>query len=154
VKRSVTRHLNPRYRGGLRFASPALLLLLVGCAGPVEPQPYACLLPGEQRTLVAELFFGRNIPGRGPLTEAEWAEFAATVITANFPAGFTVIDGQGQWQNHTTGQIARDPTKILLVATKREPDLARRLSAVIDAYKSRFRQQSVGLITRDSCAVF
>jgi hypothetical protein len=41
-----------------------------------------------------------------------------------------------------------------LVATKREPDLARRLSAVIDAYKSRFRQQSVGLITRDSCAVF
>ena len=104
--------------------------------------------------LVAELFFGRNIPGRGPLTEAEWAEFAATVITPNFPAGFTVIDGQGQWQNPANGQIARDPTKILLVAARREPDLARRLSAVIDAYKTRFRQQSVGIITHDACAAF
>jgi hypothetical protein len=104
--------------------------------------------------LVAELFFGRNIPGRGPLIDAEWAEFAAQVITPNFPAGFTVIDGQGQWQNPVTGQIARDPIKILLVAARREPDLARRLSAVIETYKTRFRQQSVGMITRDSCAVF
>jgi hypothetical protein len=104
--------------------------------------------------LVAELFFGRTIPGRAPLTDAEWAEFAAQVVTPNFPAGFTVMDGQGQWQNPATGQIGHDPTKILLVAAKREPDLTRRLSAVIDAYKTRFRQQSVGVITRDSCAAF
>ena len=104
--------------------------------------------------LVAELFFGRNIPGRAPLTEAEWAEFAGNVIAPNFPAGFTVMDGQGQWQNPANGQIARDPTKILLVAASREPDLAPRLAAVIEAYKTRFRQQSVGMITRDSCAVF
>jgi len=45
-------------------------------------------------------------------------------------------------------------TKILLVAAKRTGDLARRLTAVIDAYKTDYRQQSVGLITRDSCATF
>ena len=45
-------------------------------------------------------------------------------------------------------------TKILLVAAKRSPDLAARLSTVIDAYKVRFNQQSVGIITRDSCASF
>ena len=104
--------------------------------------------------LVAELFFGRSIPGRGPLTEAEWAEFAAEVITPNFPAGFTVMDGAGQWQNPSTGKTSRDPTKVLLVAAARAPDLAGRLSAVIGAYKSRFHQQSVGIITRDSCAAF
>ena len=104
--------------------------------------------------LVAELFFGRNIPGRGPLTEAEWAEFAAQAITPNFPAGFTVMDGGGQWQNPATGKTSREPTKILLVAVARSPDLAARLSAVIDAYKARFHQQSVGIITRDSCAAF
>jgi hypothetical protein len=46
------------------------------------------------------------------------------------------------------------PTKILLVAAKRTPDLARSLSTVIDAYNTQFHQQSIGLITRDSCAAF
>ncbi len=104
--------------------------------------------------LVAELFFGRDIKGRGLLTDAEWAEFAAEIITPNFPDGFTVFDGEGQWRNPQTGRIAGTRTKILLVATEREPDLARRLSTVIDAYKSKFHQQSVGIITRDSCAAF
>jgi hypothetical protein len=96
--------------------------------------------------LVAELFFGRRIRGRAPLTDAEWARFAAQIITPNFPDGFTVFDGQGQWRNPQTGHIARDPTKVLLVATKRTAGLAQRLSAVIDAYKTRFHQQSVGII--------
>jgi hypothetical protein len=116
--------------------------------------PYACLVPSEQRMLVAELFFGRSIPGREPLSEAEWRGFAAEIVTPNFPDGFTAFDGEGQWRNPETGGISRQPTKILLVAAKRTPDLAARLSAVIEAYKSRFRQQSVGLITRDSCAAF
>jgi hypothetical protein len=88
------------------------------------------------------------------LSSAEWAEFAAQTITPNFPDGFTVFDGEGQWRNPRSGHITRDPTKILLVAAKRSPDLARRLAAVIDAYKLKFHQQSVGLITRDSCAAF
>jgi Protein of unknown function (DUF3574) len=142
--------------------SAALLLQLIGCATPPAPTrspappapPYQCLLPTEQRMLVAELFFGRNIPGRKPLTEAEWAAFAAEIVTPNFPAGFTVFDGSGQWQNPATQAIVREPTKILLVAAKRAPDLAPRLNAVIQAYKARFHQQSVGLITRDSCAAF
>ena len=104
--------------------------------------------------LVAELFFSRSVKGREPVADAEWLEFAARTITPNFPDGFTVFDGEGQWRNPQTGHVARDPTKILLVAAKRTPDLARRLSAVIDAYKARFHQQSVGLITRDSCAAF
>lgn len=140
----------------------ALLLALVSCTSPTASAPPAlsqsaadaCLLPSEQRMLVAELFFGRGIKGRAPLTDAEWAEFTAQTVTPNFPDGFTVFDGEGQWRNPQTGHIARDPTKIVLVAAKRTPDLAQRLSAVIDAYKARFHQQSVGLITRDSCAAF
>jgi hypothetical protein len=136
--------------------------MLTGCAKSqtqlAVPSPpaaaYACLLPGEQRMLVAELFFSRGIKGREPLTDAEWAASAAQTVTPNFPDGFTVFDSEGQWRNPQTGLIARERTKILLVAAKREPDLAQRLSAVVDAYKARFRQQSVGIITRDSCAAF
>jgi hypothetical protein len=104
--------------------------------------------------LVAELFFGRSIKGRAPLSDAEWAQFAADTITPNFPDGFTVFDGDGQWQNPQTGHIGRERTKILLIAANRSPELAGRLAAVIDAYKTRFHQQSVGIITRDSCAAF
>jgi len=104
--------------------------------------------------LVAELFFGRNIRGRAPLTEAEWRAFAGEIVTPNFPDGFTVFDGDGQWQNPGTREITRERTKIVLVAARRAPDLAPRLSAVIDAYKMRYRQQSVGIITRDACAAF
>jgi hypothetical protein len=142
----------------------AVLLLLAGCADqaaapsspPVPPPaaPYACLLPSEQRMLVAELFFGRTIRDRGVLGEAEWAAFAAEIITPNFPDGFTAFDGEGQWRNPQTGRIGREPSKILLVAAKRSPDLANRLTAVIEAYKTRFHQQSVGVITRDSCGSF
>jgi len=136
----------------------ATVLLLAACGGlpalVLPSTPAACQWPAEERMLVAELFFGRNIKGREPLTDAEWAEFAAHTITPNFPDGFTVFDGEGQWHNPQTGQIAGGRTKILLVAAKREPDLARRLSAVVDAYKTQFHQQSVGVITRDSCAAF
>ena len=104
--------------------------------------------------LVAELFFSRGVEERQPRTDAEWAEFVAQTITTNFPDGFTVFDGEGQWRNPQTEHIVRDRTKILLVATKREPDLVERVSAVIDDYKARFHQQSVGIITRDSCAAF
>lgn len=136
-------------------AAPYLLaLLLAGCAMSAPPQPHSCLLPGEERMLVAELFFGRGIAARAPLSEAEWAEFAAEIIIPNFPDGFTVFDGEGQWRDPRTGRISRERTKILLVAAPPTPDLAHRLAAVIDAYKVRFHQQSVGLVTRYSCASF
>ncbi|MBV9553775.1 MAG: DUF3574 domain-containing protein [Alphaproteobacteria bacterium] len=149
------------WRGARLAAVPALLGLAACQAAAPESappaaasQPYNCILPAEQRMLVAELFFGRAIRGRGDLTDGEWAQFAADAVTPNFPDGFTVFDGEGQWRDPTTGRIGREATKILLVAAKRAPDLAERLQAVIDAYKTRFHQKSVGIVTRDSCATF
>ena len=104
--------------------------------------------------LVAELFFGLDIPGRAALNETEWRAFAADTITPNFPDGFTSFDAEGQWRNPATGVYRSAPTKMLLVAAPRSPDLSSRLSAVINSYKARFGQQSVGIVTRNSCAAF
>ena len=105
--------------------------------------------------VVAELFFGRDKDGRRTVSDAEWSDFLASVVTPSFPDGHTVFDGYGQWRNPGTGVIGRSPrVKIVLIAVKDAPDLGPRLSAVIDAYKARFHQQSVGVITRDSCAAF
>ena len=145
-------NLRLRKIGWTRLTAALSVATLAGCAASL-PQS-ACLLPTEQPMVVAELFFGRTIIGRAPLSEAEWAEFAAQTIAPNFPDGFTVVNGAGQWRNPRTGQVVREPTKIVLAAAKPAPDLARRLAAVIDAYKARFHQQSVGVITRNACAAF
>ena len=105
--------------------------------------------------IVAELFFGRDKGGRRNVSDAEWADFLSSVLTPSFPDGLTVFDGYGQWRNPATGVIGRSPrVKIVLIAARQTPDLAARLAAVVDAYKTRFHQQSVGIITRDSCANF
>jgi uncharacterized protein DUF3574 len=105
--------------------------------------------------LVAELFFGRDKAGRKAVSDAAWADFLAKTVTPNFPDGLTVFDGYGQWRNPETGVIGHSPSvKIVLIAARHSPDLAGRLNTVMDAYKARFHQQSVGIITRDSCAAF
>jgi hypothetical protein len=141
-----------------------LAAAIAGCASPspVPPPPMppplaasSCLLPTQQPMVVAELFFGRDKDGRRTVSDAEWTDFLSSVVTPSFPDGLTVFDGYGQWRNPATEVIGRSPrVKIVLIAVKDAPDLAPRLSAVIDAYKARFHQQSVGVITRDSCASF
>ena len=133
-----------------------LLMLLAGCAMPGETvPPSACLLPNQKPMLVAELFFGRNIPGRAPVSEAEWADFVAQVITPNFPDGFTVFNGAlGQSRDPQSGAIVREPPKILLAAAYPRPDLKDRIAATIEAYRARYPQKSVGVLTRWECGAF
>jgi hypothetical protein len=155
--RGVQRRSNPRPL----FLRPAaflvlFLLLLASCAMPAADMPQsACLLPAQKPMLVVELFFGRNIPGRAPVSEAEWADFVARVITPNFPDGYTVFNGAaGQSGTPQNGLIAREAPKIVLAAAYPRPDLKDRVAAAIDAYRTRFPQKSVGLLTRWECGAF
>jgi len=139
--------------------SPLLILLgillgLVGVAPISMSASPACALPSEKPMVVVELFFGRDIPGRGPLTEKEWSAFADDVIARQFPDGFTVNDGEGEWRDPVTRTVVRERTKILTVAMTPAPDVAGRIARVTDAYRARFRQKSVGVLTRSGCGAF
>lgn len=125
---------------------------LSGCAA--EQHATRCPFPGQEPLAIAELFFGRNVPGRGPVTEAEWADFAAEVIAQEFPDGFTVLDGEGQFLDQASNRIIREPSKILIAAADPESDLKSRIGAVVDAYRARFHQRSVGVVTSMACAAF
>ena len=103
---------------------------------------------------VTELFFGRDIPGRAPLTEAEWKGFARRTIAAAFPDGFTVIDAEGGWRDPQSGRLIREPTKLLIVAAPPGKKLASRVDQVIRAYRRQFHQRAVGIVTRTDCAAF
>jgi hypothetical protein len=130
--------------------------LLTACEVPGEAvSPGACLLPNQKPMLVTELFFGRNIPGRPPVSEAEWSDFVTRVVTPNFPDGFTVFDGAaGQSASAPSGAAARERPKIVLAAAYPRPDLKDRIAAVREAYRTRFAQRSVGVLTRWECGAF
>ena len=133
-----------------RFAALLLVLALSGCVAPRAE----CLLDSQQPVIVAELFFGRDIAGREPLTDREWSDFAASVIARAFPDGFTVTDGEGQWRDPVTQAVKQESTKILTVAAVQSADFASRISRVRDAYSRLYRQTSVGVVTYGACGEF
>jgi hypothetical protein len=127
-----------------------MLCLLAACAGP-----HAVACRGAERSVaVADLLFGRHIGGRLGVSEADWRRFLAEEVTARFPDGLTVVDAAGQWRDRDTGQIVREPSKVVTVVLA-DGDAGRaRIDAIVAAYKARFRQQSVGVVIRPACAAF
>jgi len=128
------------------------LLLLAACATP--PPPAACP-PGMQQATVAEAYFGRSAQGRGEITEEEWRAFLADTVTPAFPDGLTALDGAGQWRN-AEGRILQERSKVLvLILPGQDAATARaRLRPVEEAWKARFRQQSVLTVLRGGCVSF
>jgi len=135
---------------------PAALgaLLLVSACARATPPPGACLLQHQTRMLAIELYMGTDIPGRAPVTQAEWDRFTADEIAPRFPDGFTTLTGDGQWLNPKTGQIGREASHLVRIWTRPTPDIAARVTAITAAYKAQFRQQAVGVTTTEGCAGF
>jgi hypothetical protein len=129
------------------------LVLALGVAGCAAPGAPSCAWTGGAPAVTVQLLFGRTRPG-GVVSEPEWRDFLATVVTPRFPDGLTVLQGSGQWRSPTTGRITAEPSNVVEIVTTPKPDLARRLQEVRDAYRARFTQESVGLVTQASCAAF
>lgn len=131
-----------------RLALLASLPLLAACT---TTQPVVCTGSASAKP-VAELYFGRNIGPRLGVSEAQFRAFLDTEVTPRFPDGFTVLDGRGQWRDG--GAIVREPSKVLVVALSDEARDRAQLSAIADAYKARFQQQSVLAMVRSACVSF
>jgi hypothetical protein len=130
------------------WGSVALLLAFTGTA---VAQP-ACSLGKPQQ--VAELLFGRKIGNRVGVTEAQWARFVDREITPRFPDGLTVFNASGQWRDSKRNAIVREPSKIVQIVLPGKADDETRLGEIAAAYKTRFRQQSVGIVLRGACVTF
>jgi hypothetical protein len=88
------------------------------------------------------------------VSDAAWAAFLAGVVTPRFPAGLTVLDGSGQWRQPGSGRIVAERATVVRIVTDSGPDTSRRLEEIRAAYRSRFAQDSVGLVTVEGCASF
>jgi hypothetical protein len=140
-----------RTRWGNTVLGALALATLQACA---EERQTGCLLHSQKPMVVAELFFGRDAESRPSVGEAEWASFVDSVVARQFPEGFTILNGKGAWLDTFLGQTLYEPSKVLVIAASPSPSLGARLQAVADAYRRRFHQQSVGIVTTQACGAF
>lgn len=124
-------------------------LVLSACAS--VPQP--CLSPA-QTMATAEMFFGRKIGDRIGVSEAAFVQFTAREITPRFPDGLSVIDASGQWKDTERGTVVREPSKVVLITFKDDAAKRADLSAIAEAYKHQFKQQSVMTSIKTACVGF
>ena len=117
-----------------------LALLLVSLAMPALAQQ-TCI-PPLKPMLRVEFYFGRTIVHHAPVSDRAWARFP----------GLTVLDARGAWRDGKRER--REASKLVIVVTKEDPAAREAIAAVSDAYKRRFHQTSVGIVTQPVCAAF
>ncbi|MDR3509367.1 MAG: DUF3574 domain-containing protein [Caulobacteraceae bacterium] len=133
-------------RTGLVLALGATLL--GGCATPARA---VCGADTGGRT--AELYFGRSIKTGGEVADDVFIRFLDEVVTPLFPDGLTVSDAQGRWRA-PTGRTVRENSKVVMIVLPGHADDRAHLESVRQAYRQRFHQDSVLLVTRPACVAF
>ena len=136
----------------MRHLLAAILVLPLLCVGALA-QPAACSAPLKPQQ-VAELLLGRKIGDRLGVSETQFLNFLDREITPRFPDGLTVYDARGQYRDSERNRIVREPSKVVMIVLPGNPEDMARLNEIADAYKKRFRQQSVGIVLRQACVSF
>lgn len=129
--------------------SPWVLLLLLACCGwIVAHDRVARGLPETEarceRRVQDRMFFG--LQGHdGLVSDVQWQRFVAEEITPRFPDGLTVVVADGRWRDGN-GRIQSEPSRLVEIVRPDDDAGARRITEIIDRYKSRHRQQAVLLV--------
>jgi hypothetical protein len=130
-----------------------LAALITIVAAQARAQTITCTA-NHTSMMQAELLFGRNIGGRPGVTETAWARFLADEITPRFPDGLTVYDAAGQYRESPAAKIVRERSKIVMILVEAGDAAMTRIDEIVDAYKKRFRQKSVGVVIKPACVSF
>ncbi len=132
----------------------AVAVLTAGCGTTSKPVTEAARCPtGQNRANTVELVFGRNDGDRLVVTEADWRRFIDEVVTPRFPDGLSMMDVQGQWRA-PGGVLVHEPSKIIYLVLDGGPDDPAKIANIRDAYKQRFNQKSVLLVSQKACVSF
>ncbi len=129
----------------------ALAFALSACAPPPPPQMAAACPALLKSALQFNLYFGRETADGRQVSEVEWVKFLADEVTPRFPDGLSVIDVAGQ-SRESSGRMAREKTKLLVVVVFDAPAHLPKVQAVVDAYNKRYGQHGVFRTEHSVCA--
>jgi hypothetical protein len=146
--------VTPAAAAGLGLALAGTVL--AACSHPgaaVPPSPVAaCAL--EDSAMVRDMvYFGRNRPDGGVVSDAEWQAFLTEVVTPRFPAGLTVVDAVGQWKGES-GAVEQERSEIVTLMHDGGPGARTAVAELAAEYKRRFRQEAVLRERTRTCARF
>lgn len=133
------------------------VLFTAACAAgltpaPVTPVAVACEA-GDTALVRDVVYFGRNRPDGGMVSDAEWQGFLDEVVTPRFPAGLTVVAAAGQWRG-ASGAVERERAEVLTLLHDGSAASRAAVGEVVAEYKRRFRQEAVLRERVRTCARF
>jgi len=99
------------------------------------------------------LYFGRNRPDGGTVSDAEWQRFLSEVVTPRFPQGLTGMEATGEWQG-TAGGVEQERSDIVTVLHPSDERAQQSVREIAQEYKRRFQQEAVLRERSASCARF
>ena len=108
----------------------------------------------DDRPMVRDmLYFGRNKPAGGEVTDVEWHTFLAGFVTPRFPNGLTVVHATGQWKG-ASGAVETERTAVVSLLHAGDTASRDAVAAVVAEYKSRFGQEAVLRERIFTCSAF
>lgn len=134
--------------------SPAVVLFLtvladVGCAHEFGP-----ICDSTERSMTREtLYFGRNKPGGGTVSDDEWRGFLNDSITTRFPDGLTLVEARGQWRG-ATGRVEQEASMVVTIFHNGDAAPKRRILEITSEYMQRFQQEAVLREHSATCIAF
>ena len=139
-------------------ALAALTAPLSSCSHPAPSTTNAGLVApscavGDTVLVRETLYFGRNRPGGGTVSDAEWSGFLAEVVTPRFPAGQTVLEGTGQWRG-AGGAVEQERSEIVILFHPATDAARQSVREIAREYKTRFRQEAVLRESEPTCVRF
>lgn len=123
------------------LAAAAMVVFLGSCAARQGVPP-----SDSAATVADRLFLGREIPGGGTVSDAEWTAFVEEVVTPRFPEGLTVWRADGQWLD-AQGLTVHEPVMVIEVLHTPGAEAEAAIAAIANEYRRRFRQEAVLRVT-------
>ena len=99
------------------------------------------------------VYFGRNRPDGGTVSDAEWEAYLDSVVTPRFPAGFTVVEAEGHWRGES-GVVERERTEVLTLLHSGDAASRNDVAGIAAEYKRRFGQEAVLRERSAACVAF
>ena len=133
----------------------SVLASLAACAShvPGDPVPVAGCDSGDTALVRDVLYFGRNRPDGGQVSDADWQAFLDEVVTPRFPGGLTVVEATGQWKGQS-GQVERERAEVVTVLHAGDAPARRAVEEIAAEYKRRFQQEAVLRERTTACTHF
>lgn len=131
-----------------------LISLFFTYAWPVNASLAASSCPVGDAMSKVELYFGLDIPGGGKVDSVAWQRFVDKEVTPRFPAGLTIDEVSGQWQDVKTSKTIRESSRAMMILYKPSAKAERAIENIRAAYKSQFQQDAVMRLDEINCVSF